>query len=138
MLPPFDRDQRERSMTHAPRLGTFLVPVLFLCSGATALAYEVLWERALRLSFGISTYSVAIVTGAFMAGLSAGYALGRSRWLERFHPLRVYAVAEAAIALYALAFPSLHHAVDAVYLRSGGSLAVRALLAVALLVGPTV
>src|SRR5438045_9592039 len=118
MLPPFDRDQRERSVTPAPRLGTFLVPVLFLCSGATALAYEVLWERALRLSFGISTYSVAIVTGAFMAGLSAGYALGRSRSLERFHPLRVYAVAEAAIGLYPLPFPSPPRAVALRYPRA--------------------
>jgi spermidine synthase len=119
------------------RLGAFLVPILFLGSGASALAYEVLWERSLRLSFGISTYSVAVVTGAFMGGLSCGYALGRARWLRTFHPLRVYAAAEAAIALYALLFPTLHAAVDAAYLRSGGSLAVRTLLAVALLLVPT-
>jgi spermidine synthase len=114
-----------------------LVAILFVASGASALAYEVLWERALRLSFGISTYSVAIVTGAFMAGLSLGYLLGRSPRLERFHPLRVYATAEAGIALYALAFPLLHGAIDALYLRSGGSLAVRVILAVALLIVPT-
>lgn len=119
------------------RLGAFLVPVLFVGSGASALAYEVLWERALRLSFGISTYSVAIVTAAFMGGLSCGYALGRARWFDRLHPLRLYAAAEAAIALYALAFPTLHAAVDAIYLRSGGSLAVRAVLALVLLIVPT-
>lgn len=118
------------------RLGAFLVPVLFLGSGASALAYEVLWERGLRLSFGISTYSVAVVTGAFMAGLSAGYAIGRAPWLRAFHPLRVYAAAEAAIALYALAFPTLHAAIDAVYLHSGGSLAIRTTLAVVLLLLP--
>lgn len=120
------------------RLGAFLVPILFLGSGASALAYEVLWERSLRLSFGISTYSVAVVTGAFMGGLSCGYALGRARWLRAFHPLRVYAAAEAAIALYALLFPTLAAAVDAVYARSAGSLAMRTLLAVALLLVPTV
>ncbi|HSD09968.1 MAG TPA: tetratricopeptide repeat protein [Candidatus Binatia bacterium] len=119
------------------RLGAFLVPILFLGSGASALAYEVLWERSLRLSFGISTYSVAIVTGAFMGGLSCGYALGRARWLRGFHPLRVYAAAEAAIALYAFLFPTLHAAVDAVYVSSGGSLAVRTVLAVVLLLVPT-
>ena len=119
------------------RFGAFLIPLLFLGSGASALAYEVLWERSLRLSFGISTYSVAIVTGAFMGGLSCGYAAGRARWLARFHPLLVYAAAEAAIALYALAFPTLHAAVDAIYLRSGGSLAIRTVLAVALLFVPT-
>jgi spermidine synthase len=111
--------------------------LLFLGSGATALAYEVLWERSLRLSFGISTYSVAIVTGAFMGGLSCGYVAGRARWLARFHPLVVYAAAEAAVALYALAFPKLHAAVDAVYLHTGGSLAVRTVLAVALMLVPT-
>jgi len=123
--------------TGAAALHAFFVALLFIGSGAAALAYEVLWERTLRLSFGISTYSVAIVTGAFMGGLSCGYALGRARWLERLHPLRVYAAAEAAIALYALAFPTLHAAVDAVYLRAGGSLAVRAMLAILLLVPPT-
>ncbi|HEX9641595.1 MAG TPA: hypothetical protein VGB13_09810, partial [Candidatus Krumholzibacteria bacterium] len=110
---------------------------MFIGSGASALAYEVLWERSLRLSFGISTYSVAIVTGAFMAGLSCGYALGRGRWLRSFHPLRVYAAAEAAIALYALAFPALHAAIDSIYLHTGGSLAVRTVLALALLLVPT-
>jgi spermidine synthase len=110
---------------------------LFVGSGASALAYEVLWERSLRLSFGISTYSVAIVTGAFMAGLSCGYALGRGRWLRSFHALRVYAVLEAAIALYALAFPTLHGAIDAIYLHTGGSLVVRTGLALALLLVPT-
>ncbi|MBI2963965.1 MAG: hypothetical protein HYY35_09445 [Deltaproteobacteria bacterium] len=119
------------------RPGALLVSALFVGSGASALAYEVLWERSLRLSFGISTYSVAVVTGAFMAGLSAGYAIGRAPRLRAFHPLRVYAAAEAAIALYALAFPALHAAADAVYAHSGGSLAVRTVLAVALLLVPT-
>ena len=118
------------------RLGALLVSLLFVGSGASALAYEVLWERSLRLSFGISTYSVAIVTGAFMAGLSCGYALGRSRRLAGLHALRVYAAAEAAIALYALAFPALHAGVDALYVRSGGSLAVRTVLALLLLIVP--
>lgn len=119
------------------RLGALLTPLLFLGSGASALAYEVLWERSLRLSFGISTYSVAIVAGAFMGGLSCGYAAGRARWLTRYHPLVVYAAAEAAIACYALAFPTLHAAVEAIYLHSGGSLAIRTVLAVALLLIPT-
>lgn len=118
-------------------LAALLVPLLFVGSGATALSYEVLWERSLRLSFGISTYSIAVVTGAFMAGLSCGYALGRSSWLRRFHPLRVYAAAEALVALYALAFPVLHGAVDAAYVASGGSLTVRIVLAIVLLFVPT-
>jgi spermidine synthase len=126
-----------RTRLGASPLHAFVVALLFVGSGASALGYEVLWERSLRLSFGISTYSVAIVTGAFMGGLSCGYALGRARWLERFHPLRVYAMAEAAIAVYALAFPSLHALVDVVYLRSGGWLVVRTALAVALLLPPT-
>src|SRR5262245_25942059 len=72
-----------------------------------------------------------------MGGLSCGYAAGRARWFARFHPLLVYAAAEAAIALYALAFPTLHATVDAIYLRSGGSLAIRTVLALALLLVPT-
>jgi spermidine synthase len=121
-----------------PSLERAAVQALFLLSGFSALAYEVLWERALRLSFGVSTYSVAVVTAAFMAGLSLGYALGRSPRLARFRALRVYAAAEAAVAVYALAFPAVHAAVDAAYVASGGSIAVRAVLAFAALLPPTI
>jgi spermidine synthase len=115
-----------------------LIHALFVASGFTALVYEVLWERSLRLAFGVSTYSVAIVTAAFMAGMSTGYRAGGSARLRAFDALRVYAAAEAGIAVYALAFPALLAVVDAAYLASGGSLVVRAALAFALLLPPTV
>ncbi len=118
-------------------LGAILLHALFLASGFSGLVYEVVWERWLRLGFGVSTYSVAVVTAAFMGGLSCGYAAGRSSRLHRFHPLRVYALAEAAIALYALAFAGLYGAADGIYLAAGGALWVRVVLAFVLLFVPT-
>ncbi len=82
---------------------------------------------------------------AFLGGLALGaWALGppidRSR-----HPLRVYALLEAGIGLYALAFPFLQDALQDLYLpmaRSAGPswtihTLIRAILSVLLLLPPT-
>jgi len=80
--------------------------LLFFCSGASALIYEVVWVRVFANVFGNTIYSASIVTAIFMLGLGIGsyaagalsdraYAAGRSL-------LRVFAVIELAIG--ALAF----------------------------------
>jgi spermidine synthase len=110
---------------------------LFFVSGFSSLVYEVVWERSLRLVFGVSTWSVALVTAGFMAGLAAGYGWGRTARLRRLSPLAVYALAETGIALYALAFPRALRLVDTVHGATGGLLPVRAALAFLVLLPPT-
>lgn len=102
-------------------LTNFVILLLFFLSGFTALLYEVVWQRLLHLTFGLSTYAVTVVTASFMLGLALGYLLGQSRRLVRSHPLIVYGVAEGLIGVFALVFPLLVRLIDAVYVAAGGS-----------------
>ncbi|MGV8041823.1 MAG: fused MFS/spermidine synthase [Thermoanaerobaculaceae bacterium] len=82
-----------------------LVTVLFVVSGLAALAYEVVWVRALGLVVGNSLWAAVAVVAAYMGGMAVGSALV-ARWLPRLRRhLRWYAVAEALAAVFALATP---------------------------------
>src|SRR5438105_15683355 len=84
-----------------------LVYTVFAVSGATALIYQVIWSRWLGLVFGNTTTSTSIVLGSFMLGLAIGsWAAGRL--LHRIgNALRAYALLEAGVGVFALAFPLL-------------------------------
>src|ERR1700722_19428167 len=78
---------------------------LFFLSGASALAYEILWQRHLHLVFGVSTSAVSAVLAAFMGGLALG-GLVFGRYADRsLRPLRSYGLLEAAIGASALLVP---------------------------------
>src|SRR5689334_6696115 len=117
---------------------------LFFLSGASALMYELLWQRLLHLLFGVSTPAVGAVLAAFMGGLALG-GLVFGRWADRTAaPLRLYAVLEAAIAGTALLVPPGFALLTGVYgplyawLQPGpwGGTLLRLGLALLLLVGP--
>ncbi len=57
---------------------TLRIPVLgaFFLSGAAALAYEVIWTRALSVLLGSTTYALSTMLATFMLGLAIGGALG--------------------------------------------------------------
>jgi spermidine synthase len=77
--------------------------VLFFCSGALALVYEVLWQRRFALVFGAAAPATAAVLAAYFAGLGVGSRL-LGRAARRFpRPLLAYAVLEALVGLGALA-----------------------------------
>jgi spermidine synthase len=122
-----------------------LVLVLFFLSGAAGLVYEVLWTRQLALVFGVTTYAVSTVLATFMGGLALGsFLIGRFVDRSR-NPVRVYALLEIGIGLYALIIPTLFQLLRPAYvalhelglsytLFSAG----RALLAGLVLLFPTV
>jgi spermidine synthase len=91
------------------REGALLV-IAFLCfflSGAAGLIYEVVWTRMLTQIFGNTTYAIATVLAAFMAGLALGsYLFGRiaDRGKNSF---LLYGVLEAGVGLYGIAVPWL-------------------------------
>ncbi|RME26773.1 MAG: hypothetical protein D6798_05980 [Deltaproteobacteria bacterium] len=92
-----------------------LVP-LFILSGATSLVYQTLWVRQLHLVVGTSQVAVATVLAAFMTGLaSGGFAGGRFADRAR-RPILAYALLEACIGAYALAFPTILDLVEPLYL----------------------
>jgi spermidine synthase len=82
----------------------FLAPLSAL-SGTCALAYEVLWARMLGIQFGVSVFAAAVTVSAFMLGLAGGSAFMAGRARRSSSPLRLLALLEACIALFALALP---------------------------------
>ena len=82
-----------------------LVVVLFFCSGASALVYQVLWLRKLGLVFGVTVYAASTVWASFMFGLAVG-SLFAGRMADRLRrPLVWFGAAEALIGLSAVATP---------------------------------
>jgi spermidine synthase len=109
-----------------------VVYALFALSGATSLAYEVVWTRLLIRVFGATSVAVATVLASWMAGLALGsYIFGRlidepsgsarDRWRN---PVRIYGLLELGIGLFALVFPlvliGLNGLYGTIYRASGG------------------
>ncbi|MCY3738970.1 MAG: fused MFS/spermidine synthase [Gemmatimonadaceae bacterium] len=94
-------------------LTPWVVPCLFFLSGACGLVYQVVWARMLVVVFGATVLAVSTVLSAFMAGLALGsflfgrYVDGRGAGGAGARPLRVFALLEAGVGLYALVFPAL-------------------------------
>ncbi|MDQ7064286.1 MAG: fused MFS/spermidine synthase [candidate division KSB1 bacterium] len=122
-----------------------IIYLLIFLSGFAALVYEVIWTRQLTLIFGVSILAISAALAAFMLGLAAGsYAWGR-RTRRLTNPIRTYALLEAMIGLYALAFPWLHKLGQWAYTRlpvehlpDAALLGIRFLLAIGLLLLPTI
>ncbi len=97
------------------RTGPLLI-LIFCLSGASALAFQVLWKRQLTLLLGGSAIAVSTILATFMGGLGLGGWLG-GRLADRVkQPLRYYALAELLIGLSALATPFLLSVSGSVYL----------------------
>jgi spermidine synthase len=88
-----------------------LAGLLFLLSGASALVYQVAWQRILALHSGVGLYSVAMIVAAFMAGLGIGSHIGGrlSERLEARTSLRLFALVELAISGFGAASPFLYY-----------------------------
>lgn len=82
-----------------------LVLLLFFCSGACGLAYQVLWVRELSFVFGVTAYAAATVLSAFMAGLALGSWLAGPLLARISRPLSAFGVVELLIGLSALSTP---------------------------------
>ena len=129
--------------TAPPRLTAILV--LFSCSGAVGLLYEVAWVRRLTLVFGNTTHAVSTTLAIFFIGLAAGAALAGRFGTNLTRPIRVYAFLEIALGLYAAATPWAFEAALPVYraVYQGAPdapallMLVRVLLCVAVLGPPT-
>ena len=75
--------------------------VVFFLSGGAALVYQIVWQRALFVIYGLDAVSVTIVVTAFMLGLGLGSLAGGA--LSRAYPKKVvtlFAISELGIALF--------------------------------------
>ena len=91
-------DQTKPASFDASRFFPVLL-LLFAGSGCSALIYEIVWYQLLQLAIGSTAVSLGVLLATFMGGLCVG-SVGLPRLgLARRHPLRIYAVLEAGIAL---------------------------------------
>jgi predicted membrane-bound spermidine synthase len=97
-----------------------LLLAVFFASGFAALLYQVVWQRILALFSGADVFSVTIVVSAFMAGLGLGNFSGGhlADRLSRARCLALFAAAELAIALFAVASKAFYY--DVLYAKLGG------------------
>ncbi|MFN8177605.1 MAG: fused MFS/spermidine synthase [bacterium] len=104
---------------------------LVFLSGAAGLLYEVVWTRLLVHTLGSTAQAVASVLAAFLGGLAVGAVSFGRRADRSASPLRFYAMLEAGIAVFALAFPLLNIAFRHLVLAAegGGHLSAAALAA---------
>jgi len=123
-----------------------LILLLFFCSGATALIYEIIWSKYLALLFGSTIQAQTVVLAVFMGGLALGNKLF-SQWADRARrPLAVYGAMELAVGIYAAAFAALYAGADAAFGSAGRNLLdhsgwllwLKGLFSVGLLGAPTV
>ena len=81
--------------------------VCFFLSGFAGLVYEVSWIRKASLVFGSTTFAVSTVLAVFFLGLACGsYLFGRIGQ-RTLRPLRLYALIEVGLGLFAMASPYL-------------------------------
>jgi len=123
-----------------------MILLLFFCSGATALVYEVVWSKYLSLIFGSTIYAQTVVLAVFMGGLALGNRLvgARSDLLQK--PLAAYGTLEVIIGLYAFCFSWIYQGADWVFVTAGSRLLehtgwlllLKALLSIGVLLIPTV
>ena len=89
--------------------------VCFFLSGFAGLVYEVSWIRKASLVFGSTTFAVSTVLAVFFLGLACGsYLFGRVGQ-RTLRPLRLYALIEVGLGLFAMASPYLLDWTDSLY-----------------------
>lgn len=101
-------EQGRASRRPAHQAADLLLLLSFFVSGASALVYQVGWQRALYAHIGVDMDSVTIIVSVFMLGIGLGGMLGG--WLADVVPaqrLRLYAAIELAIGLFGLGSLSL-------------------------------
>ncbi len=117
---------------------TYIAPIytLFLVSGATGLAYEVIWTRMLVRTFGATSFAVSTVLAAYMAGMALGSYLFGRMIDKRGNPVLVYGMLELGIGIFAFIFPLLvgasHPLFKSLYASLGGNFYLLSLVRFAL------
>ena len=82
----------------------FLVYFFLFASGCCALIYQIAWIRILTVAFGTTVYAVSTVLTVFMLGLAIGSYVFGSLADSSKAPLRLYALVEISLGVYAVAF----------------------------------
>jgi spermidine synthase len=118
-----------------------LLLILLAGSGCAALIYEIVWFQLLQLVIGSSAVSLGLLLAAYMGGLCLGSTALPRLVSPRLHPLKVYAVLEAGIAVLGLLVLFAVPLVGRLYLAGAtqglSGLVFRGLIAAVCLLPPT-
>lgn len=108
--PPSEEEESETTGAASPTPTAWadvafrwIILIVFFVSGASSLIYQVAWQRALTLHYGVGSVSIAVIVSVFLFGLGAGALFGG--WLaERVQRrLWTYFIVEFGIGLSGLA-----------------------------------
>jgi spermidine synthase len=115
-----DPTKRSVEIRSGPEHVTALVVhFVFILSGASALVYQLAWQRSLLMIYGSNAESVAMVVSAFMVGLGIGSICG-GEISKRAVPLVLFfAGAEVLIGVYGSFSLELFHWVGTYTLKAG-------------------
>lgn len=104
------------------RSAFLFLSLLFFCSGACALIYQVMWLRLLGLVFGVTVYAASTVLASFMGGLAIGSFTAGAVASRLRTPLRTFGYIEIAIGLSAVSTPLILDLVRDLWLAAQPSL----------------
>ncbi len=86
-----------------------LLSFVFFFSGASALMYQVAWQRLLTVYYGVGSISIALIVSVYMFGLGSGAILG-GYFAERINKLEqklvFYFFVEILIGIFGLISPT--------------------------------
>jgi len=119
-----------------------LLPILLAGSGCAALIYEIVWYQLLQLAIGSTAVSLGVLLATFMGGLCLG-SLGMARLGGlRQHPLRLFALIEAGIAVCGILVLFGLPYIDRIYVAGAEhglpGMLLRAFIAAVCLLPPTI
>jgi predicted membrane-bound spermidine synthase len=115
------------------------VGLMFVLSGFAGLVYQVLFSKALALSFGSTATATYTVLATYMGGMALGAWLGGRLASQRTDALKLYAYCELGIGLYCAATPWIFRAIQALYvaLAAGSDADAAELTVLRVLLGAT-
>lgn len=122
------------------RILLLLCAVAFFLSGASALTWEILWQRRMFLIFGASAPATTAILTAIFLGIAFGSQLAVPLLRRASDPFLLYAALEVVMGLWGLLVPSILSVSDLVYVGTVGALgeghAVQPLLRFVLAIAP--
>lgn len=96
--------------------GNYWIIGVFFASGLAGLIYEVVFAKALTVTFGASSLATNTVLATYMGGMALGAWLGSKLAERSANPLRLYVVCEMFIGLYALLTPTFFQFIQRIYI----------------------
>lgn len=107
---------KEFSLLSSDLKGNFWIVGAFFFSGVAGLIYEVVFAKALAVTFGASSLAINTVLATYMGGMAIGAWLGSKIAQRKSNLLKLYAITEASIGLYALLTPLLFGLIQNIYI----------------------